>query len=521
MDTTLPHPQAELDAEGSYVFPRGVVQPEVPVFLDSGYEVSGAPGAVVHAHGLGTPFAIGWPRGLVPDDHWTPEGWRSRGVAYLTARGSNWDGGVHYTPAPRWANGKVFRAEFAGRKHVPSWNGVPLAGCQSDELGYADSPDPWHLVCYDGRAWLHLRTADGVVRKWSVQIDPSADLLDVAVAVDLTTGAATATLGGTPAAVDASQAGTGFGAATRLRDNTHAPFCVLHLVPHQHGRGFKWAEQATIPDVTVARVALALDGVPLAEFVGTDPRPQTYPGGPSLPLARCRGDTTFLWAVHTSQWEPQGARDVVLRDLRVSVRPANPAVQVGGVFGGSGARLERLRIDNGSRGVQTHGFMLYPLTIRDCHFIYQSEYGLWLYRGCGMTLECNQIDYPRRAPVHLRDCWGEVRGSVLYAPAYAGETCVAEQYGGQVNYQGHTADYEYGDRPPFLSLVPWSNEGFDTTARLTSCTTLGGLAADVRPRVKGYAGAVRVEVRADNPGDDRVRVAAGVYPTLVGCVRED
>lgn len=523
MDTTLPHPQAELDAEGVYEFPRATVQPEVPVFVDSDQHLSARPGSVIDTYQCGTAVAIGWPRGLVSDDHWTPEGWRTRGDAYLTARGTGWDSGIQYPQPTRWSTVKVLKVAFRGKKFVPSWNGVPIAGSNSDELGYDDSPDPWQLVVRDGRAWFNLRTNDGVVRKWTTQIDPTDNSLDVSFEVDLTTGAATATLKGAPNPVDSAQAGTGFGPTTRLRDNQEAPFCVFHLVPHQHGRGYIWAPHQTIPDVSVARLTLTADGTPLCDLHGDAARPETYPGGPGLPLVKAAGDGRFLWVVHTSQWEPHGAQWSSVRGLTIHCRPGNPAVQMGGVFGAGGVLLDGLRVVGGTRGVQAHGFLKYPFKVKDCLFQHQGEYGLWLFRGCGMTLENVQCDYYRRAAVHLRECWGEVRGSVLYAPAYAGETSVMEQYGGQVNYQGHTADYEDPNvpRPPFLTLTPASQEGFDTIARLTSCSTLGGLAADVHPRARNYDGDVRVEVNADNPWDNRVRAAAGVYPTLVGCVRED
>lgn len=524
-------PQQTLDTTGVLRLPAGTTTLSVPLFLDaSGSTITADDGATLECHDSGTGVVVGWKRGLVSDDHWTPAGWRTKADAFLFSRGTEWDLGPQSGVAGAWGGVQQLKVRWSGTRNGTTWHGVPLCGIQSNEDGYHVSPAPWQVaVDGSGKLMFAVRTSDNVIRQWSVPLADAVTDLDVTWSVDVTTGVCTCTLNGSSQTVTATLAGTGWNPALALRPNSRFPFGVGRMPPGCADSGYLWSEGVP-PDLTVKVVEVTWNNgtAPNCQFYGTDPRPQTYAGGPSLPLASChRGSSHYLFAVDYAR-QGTGASlaiNVAVGGFKLNGRTGCPGICVGGLYGGTNL-IHDIRGGGGTRFVQTMGILNYPLTVRDCNWKGASDRGVWLNRVSGLTLDRVGLDYCVRACGELVECYGVVRGGLIYAPpGPPAQDCVWKQVGGQVAYEYLISDYEYAVPPamPFLDLTPFSNEGFATGARVIDC--FGGtvpVAVNVNPRLLAYCpnGATTpVRVRWDSLGDRSpavCTVAPGVNPELVG-----
>lgn len=541
--------QRQIDLDGVYEIPAapGVTSINQPIFLNSTPQsvgrvpdpgepanrpvrLSAAPGAFIDAYYAG-PAVTTYPRGLISDAHWTADGWRTRGDSFLSTHGTQWDCGELYPAQTRWESVTKLEFGWKGKLHAAvaggvGWDNVALMGCQSNELGsWADSPDPWMMVCEAGKVYLIVRTADGVIRRWSVsQPTPAGADMDVAFVLDLTTGVCTATLAGTAAPVDSSGAGTGFTAATRLRENTGGGFGIA-AIPSSGMTMWKWADLRNWPDLTVNRcyVRFADEAVGQfhCDFLGTRARQQTYTGGPSLPLCSIDRGGIWMWAVHRSQFTDglRASQDVVISELSGQGHFQAPVIYLAECYGKNGVLIENCRFDRGSRGVQSAGFQNWNVKVRDCYFSAPTDRGYDLFRA-NFDLDTARSDYAAAGWLRLRDSFGVVRGSTLNSvPGFPGAPHYAEQYGGQVRWVDQNGNYEFSPCPPFLELHPGIDNVFTTGVYLSNCRTTVDAnvpLVTISARPAGYTAPVLVTTDSLWTTLEKAEVAAGVNPVMRG-----
>src|ERR1044072_71717 len=149
--------QQAIDARGYLQVPAGVHSPECPVFIDRGQaDVFGvtANSSRLDLGSCGTAFGVGWRRGMVPDDHFTPEGFRSFAKVNLFARGTEWDlGPIRYPSPSGWSRLSSLRVVLSATLHGDDWrfrhpNGTVFDTYLCGIAGLspaAGSPSPWHL----------------------------------------------------------------------------------------------------------------------------------------------------------------------------------------------------------------------------------------------------------------------------------------------------------------------------------------------------------------------------------------
>jgi hypothetical protein len=495
--------QQQLDLDGFAVVPPGTTSLDVPLFLGGGAALVGPARQAcrLEAYTAGTALVVGWRRGLVPDDHYVSGGFRTRGTCHLFARGTELDIGP--SPGGRaagWSSLPSLRIEYAGTRHGPTWvyhvgggtAGEPfeqvLAGVQSYERGYVPTPSPW-LLYWSAAGGLTLGLGLWSGRYVGVDLggDPTQANLAVDVTADLAAGLVTGTVNGT--AVTAS-----IPAGDRLADNFDWPFAVGRAASVCNEAGF-WGSGG-IGDVTVTKCR-ASSGSWFAEARVMDPRPGTYPGGPSLPLvaAWTSNNSRWLFAVKPAQGSGDSAGNTTVRGLRIESGTGNPLVTIGGVQGG--LVLDDVGGVGGTRFLQTTRLAVaYPLTLSDVHARGQVDRQLWLMQASNVAVRDCDLSYGGRAMATLIGCTGLIDNVFIAPPGPPPQDVVIEQQGGVMSYHRIGADYEYTPGPvAFLRVTPRSVEAQDwpTVARVIDCGSGEAPFLVVSPPFAGYAGPVRVE----------------------------
>jgi hypothetical protein len=472
---TAKSPQQVLDETGEYLPAGNITWDQThPLFLSNDQVVRGEGQfkTSVYTFYSGSFAVLGFPRGLISDDHWTGTGFRTKGDSYLISRGLEWDLG----PAAGWDSVHTFRIKFRATKHYgASWH-QSLCGIQGIDGGasfYGNQPRPWTLWA-DGTSFrLEVLLSDGTVHSIA---HPTANVADTTIDIDWT--------------VDLVAL---FGSGKRLANNSLWTFGCGRC-PHSGGGGGYWGTSGVgfvtndIPDITIENLELYLNGstTVFAKIYATASRIATYAGGPSIPLisASTEQGGRHLYIVHSSASVSDSSSNVSISDLTISCLTGNTAINMAGMLGG-GLKLDRVRVDNGLRGLQSLGiYVCYPLTITNSWFTYQQDCAIWLTRGSGIIIDAVDMQYIGRTLVELLECGATIRGDAQLVPGNNYMDQVFSQIGGNVWYIRQSSDYEGGapaDYPPLLRLTGSSTENqWGTIAVVQDCNVGSPVAGGLR-----------------------------------------
>lgn len=465
----------------------GRVAPRSPLFVDSDSRVRGCDvGSVLQAQQAGPGVIAGWPRGHIPDSHYTPAGFRTNGVSSLWCVGDAWSLGPG---VGGWAAVRRLTVQVGFTLHDGTdWHGIGLCGVQGPN-NYCN-PQPWQLYCADGKVWFAIRTAAGVFQ-FGFVIPVGATEIDATFDADLVTGAVSGTLGA-PTLMHGPLPQNSY-----LAGNAEHGFSVGRLTPFAGSTGY-FAD--AYRDLTVRDIRVNYNGVEACRYYpGT--RRQTYPGGLSLPLAAQWPGRHFL-SHHKDQ--PQFAAGIELDGIQIVAWPFSPGIAFAGISGG--LSIDGCRVSGGTRAVTSlESAVAYPLHIRGGRFEGQSDCGVFLYRAGYGTIRDVQIAYARRCSLHLIGCHLSVSGTMEAPPGVPAE-CFARQSGGQVEYNGCGGDYESahgGYRMFRIEPASWDFPWFPTETKIDKCffrarhnelSVVDPDLVEVLPPLGGYVGETRVTV---------------------------
>lgn len=434
--------QQRLDESGRLVV-RGPVQPpNAPIFLDSGYWLSGEDStSLVDLFSSGG-FVTGWRRGLISDAHFTNGGlFRTFGDSWLFSRGMHWDLG----PSGGWPSVTKLRIVASFTKHYSlEWRQVlaGISGLDRTAAGsYGSNPCPWVMYVLDDLVKVDYRLTNNTLHQFTVPIDGAASTISVDITLDLV-----------------ALHGTG----SALQDNTCWPFGIGRAPAYfgsgyWGGAGYGWSDPNPA-DITINQFDLHLNGSASPTFKLWGGRKQTYPGGPSIPAIEA-SPGRYLLVGHVSQGEQDTANGVRISDLAITGAAGCPVLSIGAGLG-LDLLVSRIKADGGTRFLQTTGmFVAYHMAVRDCTLSFQTDCAFWMQFASGMTIDGVEMKYQARACGEFVECRGWVRGeSMLAPPGATPQKAVFVQQGGNMQYDRIVSDYEWLPGPEaFLVAKPWAH----------------------------------------------------------------
>lgn len=468
--------QMALDRD-SFASPRGGQSIETPIFMDRAGMFLAGP-AVLNTYAAKTGIVIGWRRGLISDDHYTPSGYRTMGDSHLVVVGTEADLG----PKCRWSNVKsTLEVTLEVQRHTPDWRfSVGLQGVQALPPSggtYRPYPSPWFLMLgWDGFVVFGIRLTDGVVRLFRTPLDPASDTFFGIVTLDMATGVVTlqSSPNSKPAMTPFYNANWGFPetpwpANAKLADNVEYPLCLGRIPPTPNANGYFGAEAAR-PDCTIRRFRILSDNANLlGQLHPTGPRPVSYAGAPSLPIVPFQGSGICL-AVHKDQGVPDSVGDITVRDLNLHGGGSfHPGITLGAFQGR--VLLENLSLAGLTRGVQSSQLAVqYPLKIRGLTTKYMQDTSVFLVRGYRTSIEEASL-YGSRVALDLRGCTGSVR-DVFVVPEDSRTGYDVLQHGGDVTWERVMGDYEWPTTIRCIGVQPHGHESAkdDTRTRIIDCS---------------------------------------------------
>lgn len=477
----------------------------VPIFLD-GLRNDGTHGRAsvvgpgsVHAASCRTACVVGLRRGKISGDHYTAEGYRTRGDSHLILSGGTADLG----PSCRWSSvASTLKIELQATSHAAGqWSGarIPLVGIQGrepDATGstYRPWPSPW-LIYFDsdnGPLRVAIRLADDVVRIFSAPVPRDVPDLNLTVWIDLANREVRCLANGVDYTMSPLGTHPAWPEGSRLAGNTHAPLGVGWF--RVCGGGY-WGAEGPHHDFTVRELILSADGSQFGRLYPREPRPESYSGAKSLPLVMWMGDGICL-AIHQSQTgETDSSREITMRDVRVW-GGRGPGIWIGGVMGLF--RMDGVSVQGGcTRGVHCSGLgVVYRLAIRGLWTETVWDCGVHLRHTFGATIDGGSIA-GARCGIDLFGGKGSVR-DVFVPPSIDQESLVSAR-GGNWTIADLDGDWEIPTTIPAIHLRPDWVEGPNelTALRAIRCTN-GWDANNVVqqiPKPAGYTGRVMVSIQ--------------------------
>lgn len=502
--------QATLDATGKLGPTPYLLYPEVPLFIDRPeVEVSGLK---VNGWTCGTFAVIGHRRGLVGDECFPPGGFRTCGgtdrQAHLVVQDGFNCGPLNALPGPLrgWSSQSRFRIRFQGESHGPEgWTQRKTPGGDYTHsflfgmygFGGGWEASPWYLVwtippaAADLTLTLIFKTSDGDVNFLKIPADRLTPQLEIDLSVDLAAGTAWAQVNGHGVSPVYDHPPT----APTLADNFLFPFCLGKME-----RAVNTSDApAPVLDFTTRELLYAGDhgfGFLMNLQYG---RPQTYPGGPGLPLVPFGGPagTRYAHAVHHTQGaEDQAVGLVHLHNLKVTGTQGNPVVVVRCL--NNKLDLDRVYVDGGSCGIlmDSPGGTVYQTTLRDCHMSGQLGYQVRGYRA-HVTVRDSVMGRAHQGVTHTRGGNVALENVFIPAPGPPSAPYVFHQSGGRASYINCHANYEKSDVPALVDLIPatWDALTAQTDVLVERCI-LDRVAQPLvlQPRQYGYVGEVNINV---------------------------
>lgn len=503
--------QKDLDANGS-VSIRGDCILDAPLFLGSEQKLYGP--ARLNAHDPCIPVIVGWRRGLIGDDCYTGEGFRTR-QNHLYIRGTDADLG----PGFGWNTIKEsLTIHVSLKRHDPNW-GFPIAGLQEGVYYYGAAPSPYLIVNYGTSIRLYLKMSNEKIYGFAVPFDPRESELVLTFSVNFSSKLVLAQINGQIYSAqensnllnDQIVPNPRWDDGLTLANNSRAPLMINRIDPHCNSSG-SWGNEGFRPDVTVREYIVHGDGKEICKLYPREPRKQTYSGGPSLPLVAfsCYG-SGYMLAVHPSQKDTNdGVKRVKISDIDLHSGHRWPQIVIGSVLGS--ITLESLTVIGCSRAIMsTHLSVAYPMNISDLSVESASDCGIYLYRTGWISVTESQINYAVRTAVELLGCEG-VYSDIFIAPRDdRPQESVMIQSGGVIEYRRCKANYEYLG-PSFLRLEPCSydQDWMPTLARIVDCragVTSGNLrmpVLHVKKRPERYNGAINWDILNIDSDDSEV-----------------
>lgn len=425
--------QQQLDATGYLKLPAGVFTPAVPLFVPSDAVVVGddSQRSLVDCDQSGYAFVHGMHRGTVPDECFTPDGFRTLGRFFLWGRGLAWDRG----PTGGWPVATTLAVDFRGLTHQPTgWRDSMLCGMSGGGGdGSVSNPHPWCLYFEGDRVVFAARLGGEIFRFRSDPVATVAEL-SLSVAADFATGSLSLLVDGVAVPIQQMPAGRS------MANNSVVPFCVGALHSTFSGVG-SWG--AWSMDVTVREVSVEVNGSLLGRYLGGGAsRLPTYQGGPGLPLVRTWAGGKGCAHLFALELVMDGLPvDAGGRVERVRVKGSNviPDIVLGRTFGFAADRLDLL---GGSVGIQgAGGNVSYPVELTRCRFDGQKDCGLWLSRSIFKARDLF-FRYPVRANAEFHNCSGLIDGAFVAPPGVAQDYGFLQR-GGAMKFRDVDANYEW------------------------------------------------------------------------------
>lgn len=488
--------QESIDKFGTLTIPvNTTVTLKTPLFVGNNTIIHGENRytSKIDCRPAGHGIVIGWPRGRVSDDHYVNGGFRTRGDALPIDIGGELSLGPLAPGKSGYRGVKAFKLSMTVTKHFAErWDAkhVILAGIQNADVVWGGVARPEPILCYiqAGKARLSYRTRAGDVSEVAIPIDTTAE---------------TITLDFPEIVVDG------------LYQNSRWPF-GLGMAPPTPGTLGYWGcgGWAKILDMTFTRFELTLDGV---TWKSPWTRPTTYVGGLSLPLLNMTGAGTYTRSVlvyHTSQGVTDNVGNVGIENLTIQGFSGHAIINAGASMGA--VRIRDCELIGGSRAVQSlSNWVHYPLTIRDCHFYYQSDCNAHFVNTSGLLFDSCQLDYGPRCAIETWNCNGEIRGPMMMAPpGPPAQDSPFIQHGGQMIYRGVIVDYEYKPASyAFLNLQSgsWLSPSFVTTVKMENCYSgLSTVAVKVGAAQTGYTAKTVVELSGGTGKDRRIQIGGKI-----------
>lgn len=495
------NPQEQLDKKGILVVGRDTtIEQTTPLFISDKGGIVGenkATSKINFRGGYGV--MIGWPRGLVPDKHYTKEGFRTFAEAYPIDIGGDLALGPH---APAGVNGyetvRKFKLSITVTKHwAGAWSPVGhliLCGANDADGVVWGGPRPSPILVWieSNKVKLAYKVPDGTVTTIQQDIDQNADTLTLEFPEIQTPNG--------------------------LFQNTIWPFGFGQAPPAPHAKGY-WGNGWTnsIPDITFSKFELNWDARTYKAFWT---RPATYVGGLSLPLIDV-GHQSYnrsLLVFHKNQtYANSVANEVSIRNVYLWSGSQQPIINIGANMGGT--KIENCTVYGGSRGVQSLGnWVHYPLLIRDCNIRNQSDVNIFLFRASGVVIDTTNLAYGNRCSIETCGSNVSIRGPLtMPPPGPPPQTAPFIQHGGRVTYDQCGVDYEYTPAPKaFLRFYPgtYDSADFQTRARLIDCSSGGqDVLVQVMPNQVNYKGKTFLTLHG-GPGEDRKILRDGTTEIL-------
>lgn len=507
MSTVTADVQQQLDATAYWSVPAGDTTLEYPLFVDTTVRAAGVPliagigpgQSQIPTYYSGQGVIVGWRRGLLDSSYYTAgDGFRTNGNAFLYSRGNEWDLG----PLGRYSKLTSLTVSFSGLRHGTSWldGGAQyqvLAGVIGRLSGtFQAEPAPWVLWWdgFDASLKFGFRTGDNVRRVVKIPCASTTVDLVVAVTVDFAAATVTATVNGSPVTVDVSGIGTGWTTGLRLYDNRLWPFAAGRGSIACNNSGF-WGTDITL-DMTIREVHLSGSLDPTGSWncqtYFANARPDTYLGGPTLPLfpAFTTYGNKWLLGVHTSQGVPDSVGGTVIRDVTFDGHGNSDSQLVLGSIQ-AGLDVRNCWFLNNFRGISGTGLgNEYPVNVADCQFSSTIDRGIFLH-GAIYSIGRPKFSYANNGCVSVFVGWGSIRDG-FHSPGGVPMDSVVDQQGGSLTLDRFASDFEDNSIaiPALLTVteVDWSSAGTPVVADVRSVGNgLGALVAR-RPNPTGWAG---------------------------------
>lgn len=456
--------QQALDTLGHAEAPPGTHYLDKPVFLDRPDRTLvglSSTASKLNSYWGGTALVAGFRRGLVSDDHFPNNAFRTRADCHLISHGTEFAlGPTDHTGVKGWGSLPSLTVRFTGESHGAGWRYDPgtgelfetvLAGVTGYYYTAQLVPEPYVLWWTNrGQLRLSLRGDDGATHHLDIAADHTNPHLSLTVSVDLDAGTATACVNGLPAAVAGAVP-----PGTRLMDNHRWPWALMRGEAFCNSSGLTPGGGRV--DATVTRFEVESgEWKCFLNLTPTGGRVGTYPGGPGLPLLRAwsTNGVRSVLVVRQDQGVPDSVGGVTVRDLGFDGGTSvNPLILLAGIQGG--LTLRDCRLTNGSRGVSSLALAVqYPLRLADLDFLGQSDCCLWLH-GATLRLTDAQFRYGVRRSAFLSHCHGAVEYGLTFPGGPPKQDAIFEQWGGDLEYVYPGADYEYAPAPPAaIDLYP-------------------------------------------------------------------